>query len=642
LSSVVRVLAQQIIISEEVDLFGLLKMLKLNERQFVAARVNNVMVDLSYKLDPNNKLYEVEFIPCDDKNKEALEVLRHSAAHITAQAVLRLYKGAKLGFGPPIENGFYYDIEFPTNIAEEDLPKIEEEIKKIVKEKLVIKRIETSRNEAIEMMGRANQDYKVEYLTNDIKSDIVSFYIQGEFIDLCEGPHVPNTSYLENIKLERITGAYWKGNEKNKMLQRIYGTAFFSKEALENYFRLLEEQKKRDHRVLNKSLELFSIEEEAGAGLIFWHPNGAMIRYIIEKVWKKAHLKYGYKFVYTPHIANSRLWEISGHLQYYKDNMYPLMEFENFKVQLKPMNCPGHILIFKSRTRSYRELPLRFCELGTVYRYERGGVIGGLFRVRGFTQDDAHIFCEPSQIEGEVMKIIEFTKRFLAIFGFSTYRIIISTRPPSFIGDEQMWEQATVSLKNALEKLGISYSIAEGEGAFYGPKIDVLITDALGREWQCSTVQVDFNLPQRFQLRYAGQDNMEHTPVMIHRAILGSFERFFGVLIEHLEGVFPLWLAPVQVALLPVSEKQIDYSKVVYEKLVSYGIRCETLFEKKNISSRVRECILRKIPYIVVVGDTEEKQSLLSIRSLKKGHLGTFTFENFLQMIKDELQVPEV
>ncbi len=643
MSTIIKIGAVELKIDEPMQIIDILKKLTTKQyKDYIAANFDGKIVDLSYTIKPDGQLHTLELLEASDSNRLSLEILRHSAAHITAQAVLRLYKGAKLGIGPPIENGYYYDIDFPNNIGEEELQKIEKEVKNIIKENLKIERFELSRKEAIELMKSLGQDYKIELLNTDIKDEVVSFYRQGEFIDLCEGPHVPQTSYLENIKLERITGAYWKGNEKNRMLQRIYGTIFFTKEALEEYFKNLEEQKKRDHRVLNNSLELFSIEKDAGSGLIFWHPNGAIMRYIIEDIWRKVHLKFGYKFVYTPHIADSRLWEVSGHLQYYTDNMYPFIELENQNIQLKPMNCPGHALIFKSRTRSYKELPLRLCELGTVYRYEKGGVVGGLFRVRGFTQDDAHIFCEYNQIESEVGSVINLTRRFLDLFKFNDYKVYLSTRPECYVGTEEMWEMATIALKNALEKMVIKYEVAKGEGAFYGPKIDVLITDALSRSWQCSTIQVDFNLSQRFQLSYAGKDNIEHPPAVIHRAILGSMERFFGVLIEHFGGIFPLWLAPVQMAILPVSEKQINYAENLYNTLIENNIRCEKVFDKKSISSRIRECIVKKIPYMLIVGNAEEKQQMIAVRSLKEGHLGSFTMANFLEKVMLELSVPQI
>lgn len=640
--SLVRVFSHELKIVNPIKLIDILKQFNKKYKDYIAAKVDGKTVDLTYLLNPDGQTHTVEFLECNDANKDALEILRHSAAHITAQAVLRLYKGAKLGVGPPIENGYYYDIEFPQNIGDDDLQKIEKEIKKIVKENINVERFYLSKQEAIELCKKSGQDYKVELLREDIQSDSVSFYKQGEFTDLCEGPHIPQTGYLENIKLERITGAYWKGNEKNKMLQRIYGTVFFTKTALEEYLKMLQEQKKRDHRILNKSLELFSIEEDAGSGLIFWHPNGAIMRYIIEDIWRKSHLKDDYKFVYSPHIANSKLWEVSGHLQYYKDNMYPLIELETHKVQLKPMNCPGHILIFKSRTRSYKELPLRFCELGTVYRYERAGVVGGLFRVRGFTQDDAHIFCEENKIEDEVIKVISFMQRFLRLFEFSSYKVSLSTRPEHFVGTVDMWDRAIEALKKALQQLNLQYEVDEGGGAFYGPKIDISIKDSMARFWQCSTVQVDFNLPNRFQLKYAGKDNVEHTPVMIHRALLGSLERFFGILIEHFAGSFPLWLSPVQVALIPVSENQINYMESLYNILNLKGIRCEKVFDKKNISSRIRECIIRKIPYMLIIGEAEEKQQQIALRTLKEGHIGNFSIDNFLSKIQLELIVPNI
>lgn len=640
ISSVIKILSREITLTKPVQIRELLKEAGINYRGYVAGIIDDKIVDLNFTIVPDGQSHTIQLIESSDKNKSALEILRHSAAHITAQAVLRLYKGAKLGIGPPIENGFYYDIEFPENIGEDALAQIEKEIQKIVQENLPIERFELPKNEAIQLCKKLGQDYKVMLLEEDIKNHTVSFYRQGEFTDLCEGPHVPETGYLKNIKLERITGAYWKGDEKNKMLQRIYGTVFFTKEALEEYLKMVEEQKKRDHRVLNKSLKLFSIEEDAGAGFIFWHPNGAIIRLILEDLWRKLHLKNNYKFAYTPHIASSRLYEISGHLQYYRDNMFPFIELENVNMQLKPMNCPGHILIYRAQTRSYKELPFKLCELGTVYRYEKHGVVGGLFRVRGLTIDDAHIFCEPSQIEQQVLEILNLTRNFLSLFGFNDYKIYLSTRPENSIGEKALWDLAENSLKNALEKANLQYETAEGAGAFYGPKIDLNIKDALNRYWQCSTIQVDFNLPIRFQLKYAGRDNIEHTPVIIHRAVMGSIERFMGILIEHFAGIFPLWLSPVQIAILPISENHLNYAEIIYNKLTQNDIRVEKIFDKKNISSRIRECIIRKIPYMMIIGEAEVKQQKISLRSLKEGHIGSFTIDELLTKIQPELLVP--
>ncbi|MFN3995902.1 MAG: threonine--tRNA ligase, partial [bacterium] len=521
----------------------------INADNFIVAIVDDKVVDLTSYVSAGK---EVEILEYGDPR--ALEVLRHSAAHLMAQAIKRLYRNkAKITIGPPVDIGFYYDIDFQEPISEEDLPKIEEEMKKISQENLFIIREEISKKEAIELFNKLEEPYKVMILQEDIQEDTVSIYKQGEFVDLCRGPHLPSTGKIKYFKLLSVSGAYWKGNEKNKMLQRIYGTAFFTKEELEDFINKREEAKKRDHRVLGKQLELFEIETTVGGGLIIWLPKGEKVRYLIEEFLRKTLEKNGYVFVRTPHIANAELWKISGHLEVYQKYMFPVMNTEeNISFVVKPMNCPFHIKVFESKIRSYKDLPLRIAEYGTVYRYEKSGVLHGLLRVRGFTQDDAHIFCTIDQVETEIINLVNLTREILGKFGFENYKVYLSTRPEDFVGDIEIWDKAEEALKNALDKLGIYYSVNEGEGAFYGPKIDVEITDALGRNWQCSTIQLDFNLPKRFGIYYVGPDNNRHTPVMIHRAILGSFERFFGILIEHYKGEFPIWLAPTQVIILPV------------------------------------------------------------------------------------------
>lgn len=572
---------------------------------------NSKLVDLTYVIDNNIDKIELKL----EGDNEALEVLRHSTAHLLAQAVKRLYKDAKITIGPPIDIGFYYDIDFNQSISEKDLEKIEQEMRKIVNEKLPIIRQELSKNEAIELFTNLNESYKVELLKEDINEEVVSIYRQGEFVDLCRGPHVLNTSYLKNFKLLNLSGAYWKGDEKNKMLTRIYGTAFFSKQELEEFIKKREEAKKRDHRILGPALELFEINEDIGSGLILWLPKGEKIRYIIEQYLRELLEQNNYLFVRTPHIANSKLWEISGHLQVYHKYMFPIMKVEeNQEFVLKPMNCPFHIKIFETKTRSYKDLPLRIAEYGTVYRYEKSGVLHGLLRVRGFTQDDAHIFCTVDQIEEEIINLIDLTKKVLSRFGFNDYEVYLSTRPDEFVGDISLWDQAESALKNALNKSNIDYKINEKEGAFYGPKIDIEIKDSLDRRWQCSTIQLDFNLPMKFNIHYIGSDNSRHYPVMIHRALLGSFERFFGILIEHYNGEFPFWLAPLQIVILPISDKFNEYSLKVYDIIKSKGFRVEIDLKANSLNYKIRQYEKLKIPVMIIIGQKEQETNTVNIR----------------------------
>lgn len=595
---------------------------------FIVAIVDDKIVDLTSYVSAGK---EVEVLEYGDPR--ALEVLRHSTAHLMAQAIKRLYGNkAKITIGPPVDIGFYYDIDFQEPISEEDLEKIENEMKKISQENLPIIREEISKNEAIELFERLEEPYKVIMLKEDIQEERVSIYRQGEFVDLCRGPHLPSTGKIKHFKLLSVSGAYWKGNEKNKMLQRIYGTAFFTAEELQDFITKREEAKKRDHRVLGKQLELFEIEPSIGGGLIIWLPKGEKIRYIIEEFLRRTLEENGYVFVRTPHLANSELWRISGHLEAYQKYMFPIMKTEeDMDFVVKPMNCPFHIKVFASKIRSYKDLPLRIAEYGTVYRYEKSGVLHGLLRVRGFTQDDAHIFCTMDQVEEEIAKLINLTKEILGKFGFENYNVYLSTRPQDFVGDIEIWDKAEKALKNALDKLGIYYSINEGEGAFYGPKIDVEITDALGRNWQCSTIQLDFNLPKRFQISYIGPDNNKHIPVMIHRAILGSFERFFGILIEHYKGEFPIWLAPTQVIILPVSEKFVPYAKEIFHKLIIHHIRVEVDESAEKLGYKIRRAETLKIPLMIIVGQKERDLSLISVRQKSVGDLGQMTIEEFVK-----------
>ena len=555
-----------------------------------------------------------------------------------AHAIKDLFPDAKLAIGPATEDGFYYDIDRDTPFTPEDLEKIEKRMKEIIKKNNPFVRKDISRAEAIELFKKMGENYKVEIL-QEIPDDSVSIYEEGGFIDLCRGPHLPNTGKVKAFKLLSIAGAYWRGDEKNKMLQRIYGTAFDNKEDLTAYLNFLEEVKKRDHRKLGKELDLFSLSDDIGPGLILWHPNGAIIRKTIEDFWRDEHLKADYKILYTPHIAKLNLWQRSGHWDFYRDNMYSPMEIDEVSYELKPMNCPFHIDVYKSALRSYRELPIRYAELGTVYRYERSGVLHGLLRVRGFTQDDAHIFCREDQIEHEILNILDFTLFILRTFGFDSYDIYLSTRPEKYVGALENWEKATNALKQALERKGLGYQIDPGEGVFYGPKIDIKIKDSLNRSWQCSTIQVDFNLPERFNVTYRGSDGKEHRPIMIHRALMGSLERFFGILIEHYAGVFPLWLSPVQVSVLTIAERHDDYAKEIYKTLRESGIRVEIVLENEKIGYKIREATVRKIPYLVIIGDKEVSEGKITIRKRNGENIGPFTIDEFIGIITEEIRL---
>lgn len=563
----------------------------------------------------------------------SLDVLRHSTSHLLAQAVLALFPDAKLAIGPAIEEGFYYDFDLPRALTPEDLAQLELSMKNIIKQNQDFKQFNLNQKEAIALMTQRHQPFKVE-LIQDLAIDTYSFYQNDQFIDLCLGPHVQSTAQIKAFKLLKVSGAYWKGSEKNKMLQRIYGTAFETQAELDDYLFKLEEAAKRDHRVLGRELDLFSVSDDIGAGLILWHPKGAMMRHLIEEYWKKEHLKAGYQFLYTPHIGKASLWETSGHLGFYHENMYQPIDVDGAPFYIKPMNCPFHILIYKSQLRSYKQLPIRWAELGTVYRYERSGVLHGLMRVRGFTQDDAHIFCTPEQMSGEIERVLKFCLFILDKFGFKDYKIYVSTRPEKdYVGEKQHWEDAQVALVQAVTACGLAYETDEGGGAFYGPKIDVKIKDALGREWQCSTIQFDFNLPERFDMVYIGSDGAKHRPYMIHRALFGSLERFLGVLIEHYAGKFPTWLAPVQVKLATIHEEVIDYAAEITNTLLKANIRVETDFSNEKIGYKIRQGITEKVPFTIVIGTKEKEARLLSVRSLEKGDLGSISIEKFLSLI---------
>jgi len=566
------------------------------------------------------------------RRKMDITVLRHSASHVMAAAVKELFPQAKLAIGPAIEDGFYYDLELPRALKEEDLPVIEEKMREIIKKNEKFERVEYPRAEALQMMQKQGQTYKIE-LISGIPDEKISFYKSGEFIDMCRGPHIASTGKIKAFKLLKTAGAYWRGDEKNAMLQRIYGTAFETQKELDEYLKRLEEAAKRDHRKLGKDLDLFNIyHEEAGAGLVFYHPKGAILRQLIEDYLKKEHAKRGYSHVITPHIARENLWKTSGHTGYYKENMYFLSVDEQDYV-LKPMNCPYHLLIYKRKINSYKDLPIRYFELGTVYRHERSGVLHGLLRVRGFTQDDAHIFCRPDQLNEEIKKTIDFAFDMLKKFGFENYEVYLSTRPDKAVGSQENWKNATEALEAALKAKGIEYKIDPGAGVFYGPKIDVKIKDAIGRLWQGPTIQADFNLPERFDLTYAGEDGQKHRPVMIHRVVLGSMERFIGVLTEHYAGAFPLWLAPVQVIVLPIADRHAAYAKEIAGKLEETGLRVEVDSRNEKVGFKIREAQLQKVPYMLVIGDKEVEAKQVAVRSREKGDLGPQSIEQLISSI---------
>ena len=568
----------------------------------------------------------------------SLSTLRHSASHILAQAVLKLFPDAKLGIGPAIEEGFYYDFDLNKPLTESDLASLEAIMKMIINEKQSFKHYNLSREDSEKLLKEKQQPYKLEII-RDLNLQEYSFYENGPFVDLCKGPHVETTDAVPAIKLLRVSGAYWKGSEKNKMLQRIYGTAFPTQEALDQYLFQLEEAKKRDHRVLGKELGLFSIEDTLGGGLILWHPKGAMVRYQLEQLWREEHLKNGYQLVFSPHVGRSSLWETSGHLDFYQENMFASMSVEDQDYYLKPMNCPFHILIYQQGIHSYKELPIRYAELGTVYRYERSGVLLGLMRVRGFTQDDAHIICTKEQIQKEILNVLQFCQKILSLFGFSKITTYLSTRPKGkSVGQSKDWEMAESALQKAIDSLNIPYELDEGGGAFYGPKIDIKIQDAIGRQWQCSTIQFDFNLPERFNMTYVNSEGKKERPLMLHRALLGSIERFFGILLEHYAGKFPLWLAPIQVKLLTVTELQSDYAQVIQKQLEEHGIRVSLDSSSEKIGYKIRQGITEKIPYLIVLGKREVEQNNICVRSREEGDLGTQPLDTFLSRLLSEIK----
>ena len=597
------------------------------DKEAIAAQVDGSLLDLSRVME---KDAAVSFISI--RSKKGLEILRHSASHVMAQAVKELFPTVKLTFGPSTENGFYYDFDYDRTFTTQDLEAIEKRMSDIVAKDEPFIRKEVSNEEALRTFREMGEAYKVEHLED--LPDRVSLYRQGSFLDLCEGPHIPSTGRIKAFRLLSVSGTYWRGDARNRVLQRIYGTAFPAQEALEEFLRMLEEARKRDHRKLGRELDLFSLSEEAGPGLVIYHPKGAILRTILEDFEKKEHLKRGYQIVIGPHLLRLELWKQSGHFENYRDKMY-FTKVEDAEYGIKPMNCLAHMLIYKSQIRSYRDLPIRYFELGTVYRHEKSGELHGLLRVRGFTQDDAHILCRPDQLNDEICSIIEFVDDVMKIFGFE-YEMELSTRPEKSIGADEDWERATQALRNALETKNLSYDVNEGEGAFYGPKIDVKLKDALNRRWQCATIQVDFAMPERFDLTYVGSDGERHRPVMLHRVILGAMERFIGVLIEHYAGAFPVWLAPTQAILMTVTDRQVPYGEDAYKQLIQAGVRAEKDFRNEKLGFKIREAQIQKVPYMLVIGDREVKEKTISPRKRNGETLKSMTIEDFIKQIESE------
>lgn len=598
----------------------------------LAAKVNGRAVDLSSALTE-----DAEVAPLLFDSAEGREVYRHSSTHIMAQAVKEVFPTAKLTIGPAIEDGFFYDFDYERPFTPEDLEKIEARAKDIIKRALPVKRAELSKSDAVKFFQERGEAYKVELIQGLAEGQTITVYGQGEFTDLCRGPHLPTTGHVGAFKLLNTAGAYWRGDERNPMLQRIYGTSFPTQAELDAHLARLEEIKRRDHRKVGKELDLISISDEIGPGLVLWHPKGATIRLLIENFWREQHIQNGYELVYSPHVAKLDLWKTSGHVDYYRENMFAAMTVENSEYQLKPMNCPFHIMIYKTHLRSYRDLPIRYGELGTVYRYERTGVLHGLLRVRGFTQDDAHLFCRPDQIESEVSQVLDFTFFILGTFGFTEFEVFLSTKPEKAVGSEERWTQATSALEAALKSRNVAYQIDPGEGVFYGPKIDIKIKDALGRSWQCSTIQVDFNNPERFDLGYIGEDGKVHQPIMIHRALMGSIERFFGILIEHFGGAFPTWLAPVQATVMSITDSQRPYVAEVVAQLKAAGFRAEADLRNEKIGLKIREAEKAKVPFMFVVGDREVQSGTLAIRGRSGANLGSMTVAGALDLLRADL-----
>jgi len=598
----------------------------------IAVEMNGDRLDLSTPIEKSGDFRVLTFN--DDEGKH---IFWHSTAHIMAEAVTSLFPDTKVAIGPAIDQGFYYDFDRDEPFTPEDLEAIENRMSELISEGRAFERCEIPREEAIERFEKAGEIYKVELVGDIPTGEPVSLYTSGKFTDLCRGPHIPDASRIKAFKLLSIAGAYWRGSEQNKMLQRIYGISFPKKSMLDEFLEKLEEAKARDHRKLGKELDLFSINEDIGPGLVLWHPNGAIIRQVIEDYWRKRHWQEGYVPVYTPHVGKARIWQRSGHLDFYTENMYPSMAFEEGEdYYVRPMNCPFHIAIYKSQLRSYRDLPIRYCELGADYRYERSGVLQGLLRVRGFTMDDAHIFCTPEQMLDEVFKVYSFSLSIMRDFGFEDFGIYLSTRPEKFVGEEKRWDEATDALRKALDKMGLPYKADEGGGAFYGPKIDVKVKDALGREWQTTTVQFDFNEPERFDIAYIDDNGERKKQYMVHRALLGSIERFFACLLEHYAGNFPMWLAPTQAVVMPISEKYTSYARSVHEKLLSADIRAKLDDRPETIAYRIRDAETQKIPYMLIVGEREETSGMASLRSHSEGDLGSMSLENVIEKLSAE------
>lgn len=604
----------------------------LPEKMGLVAKSNGRLFDLSSIL--NDEFLEVEILNFD--SREGKETYWHTTSHVLAQAVKELFPEAKLAIGPPIEEGFYYDFDLAgRTFSPEDLTLIENKMREIINADLRLRRETLKKKDAIKLFRERNEPFKVELL-EEIPDETVSIYWQDDFVDLCRGPHLPSTGYIGAIKLLSTSAAYWRGNEKGPVLQRIYGISFPTEEKLNDYLVRIEEAKKRDHRKLGRELDLFSISEEVGPGLILWHPKGYIIRKITEEFLYEAQLDRGYQFVYTPHIGKAKLWKTSGHLDFYRENMFAPMDVEGEEYFVKPMNCPFHIQVYKSRLHSYRDLPIKLAEFGTVYRYERSGVLHGLMRVRGFTQDDAHIFCKPDQVEGEVVDVIDLTLFVLRSFGLTSYRISLSTRPDKFVGDPNSWRVAEESLERALLKLELPYEVKEGEGAFYGPKIDIEIKDAIGRFWQCSTIQFDFNLPLSFNLTFRDSDGIDKRPYMIHRALVGSIERFLAILIEHYAGNFPFWLAPIQAIVIPVKDDVVGYANEIYLRLREKRFRVDLDLRKEKVGYKISEAERQKVPYMIIVGKREQESETVSLRKHGEGDMGTHTLNEVIRKFNEE------
>jgi threonyl-tRNA synthetase len=603
----------------------------------LAAVIDGKPSDLSARVDRDAKFSALTF-----DSEQGKEVLRHSASHLMAQAVTGLFPGTRVAIGPSIEDGYYYDFDRPEPFSSDDLAAIEKRMAELAAQDIAIVRREMPREEALEHFKKLGEKYKVELIEALPQGEVISFYQQGDFIDLCRGPHLPSTGRIKHFKLLSVAGAYWRGDERNQMLQRIYGTVFDKKEQLDEHLHKLEEIKKRDHRKLGRELDLFSLHEEAGPGLVYWHPKGGRMRVLIENHWRQRHYQEGYDILFTPHVGKEWLWQTSGHLNFYKDGMYSPMELDKANYYIKPMNCPFHILIYNTGHHSYRDLPLRWAELGTVYRYERSGTLHGLMRVRGFTQDDAHIICTPSQIDDEILRVLDFSLSMFNDFGFKDVKVELSVRdsknPDKYAGQDVMWVKAEESLVKALKARNIGYERMEGEAVFYGPKIDIKIKDSLGRLWQCSTIQFDFNLPEKFGMTYIAEDGKEHRPYMVHRTLLGSLERFFGVLIEHYAGNFPLWLAPVQLVVMNITDAQADYARQVADKLSASGFRVQLNLGGEKVGAKIRDAEMQKVPCMVIVGAKEAEAGMVSLRRHGIGDAGQMTVEELEKRMNGEVE----